>query len=155
MYRRMVLMVVCWRYGMPSEANDCVSTLMNVDWIKWTYFCINEFEVGVTDTIFSGNIFWSSKRCVWLLVLSFNAVFVLWGSYLIYLLYFSDYFLFFCPYSFTYLLGSLGKRFKYVISSLLLLKSLSKYLNLCFQVNSEIFPPKPTGLYGGLRLCLN
>ena len=28
--------------------------LMNVDWIKWMYFCVNEFEVGVND-IFSGN----------------------------------------------------------------------------------------------------
>ena len=31
MYSRMVLMVVCWRYGMPFDANGCVSTLMNVD----------------------------------------------------------------------------------------------------------------------------
>ena len=28
---------------------------MNVDWIKWMYFCVNEFEVGVNDSIFSGN----------------------------------------------------------------------------------------------------
>ena len=52
MYGRMVLMVVCWRYGMPFYANGCVSTLMNVDWM---YFCDNEFEVGVNDSIFSGN----------------------------------------------------------------------------------------------------
>ena len=31
MYSRMVLMVVCWRYGMPFGVNGCVSTLMNVD----------------------------------------------------------------------------------------------------------------------------
>ena len=51
----MVLMVVCWRYGMPFDANNCVSTLMNVDRIKLLYFCVNEFEVGVNDSIFSGN----------------------------------------------------------------------------------------------------
>ena len=55
MYSRMVLMVVCWRYRMPFDANGCVSTLVNVDWIKWMYFCVNEFEVGVIDSIFSGN----------------------------------------------------------------------------------------------------
>ena len=31
MYSRMVLMVVCWRYGMPFDGNGCVSTLGNVD----------------------------------------------------------------------------------------------------------------------------
>ena len=55
MYSRMVLMVVCWRYGMPFDANGCVSTLMNVDWIKWMYFYVTEFEAGVDDSIFSGN----------------------------------------------------------------------------------------------------
>ena len=55
MYSRMVLMAVCWRYGMPSDANGCVSTLMNVDWIKWMYFCVNEPEVDVNDSLFSGN----------------------------------------------------------------------------------------------------
>ena len=30
MYSTMVLMVVCWRYGMPFDANGCVSALMNV-----------------------------------------------------------------------------------------------------------------------------
>ena len=28
---------------------------MNVDWIKWMSFCVNEFEVDVNDSIFSGN----------------------------------------------------------------------------------------------------
>ena len=51
----MVSMVVCWRYGMPIEANGCVSTLVNVDWIKWMYFWINESEVGVNDSILSGS----------------------------------------------------------------------------------------------------
>ena len=55
MYSKMLLMVVCWRYRMPFDAIGCVSTLMNVDWIKWTYFRVNEFEVGVNDSIFSGN----------------------------------------------------------------------------------------------------
>ena len=55
MYSRMVLMVVCWRYRMPFDADGCVSTLVNVDWIKWTYFCVNEFEAGVNDSIFSGD----------------------------------------------------------------------------------------------------
>ena len=45
MYSRILLMVVCWRYGMPFDANGCVSTLVNVDRIKWMYFCVNEFEV--------------------------------------------------------------------------------------------------------------
>ena len=54
MYSRMVLMVVCWRYGMLFDANGCVSTLMNVDWIKLVYFYVNEFEVSVDDSIFSG-----------------------------------------------------------------------------------------------------
>ena len=31
MYSRMVVMVVCWRYRMPFDANGCVSTLVNVD----------------------------------------------------------------------------------------------------------------------------
>ena len=28
---------------------------MTVDWIKWTYFCVNEFKVGINDGIYSGN----------------------------------------------------------------------------------------------------
>ena len=28
---------------------------MNVDLAKWMYFRVDEFEVGVNDTIFSGN----------------------------------------------------------------------------------------------------
>ena len=55
MYSRMVLLVICWCYGMPFDANDSLSILMNVNWIKWMYFCINEFDVGVNDSIFSGN----------------------------------------------------------------------------------------------------
>ena len=55
MYSRMVLIVIGWRYGMPFDANDCVSTLMNVDWIKWVFICVNEFEVGVNESIFSDN----------------------------------------------------------------------------------------------------
>ena len=51
----MVLMVVCWRYRMPVDANGYVSTLVNVDWTKSMYFRVNEFEVGVNDNIFSGN----------------------------------------------------------------------------------------------------
>ena len=48
-------MVVYWRYGMPFQTNGSVSTLVNIDWIKWMYFCVNEFEVGVHDSIFFGN----------------------------------------------------------------------------------------------------
>ena len=55
MYSRMALMVGCWSYGMPYDANGYVPTLVNVDWIKWIYFCVNEFEVDVNDSIFSGN----------------------------------------------------------------------------------------------------
>ena len=51
----MVLMVVCLQDGMPFDANGCVPILMNVDQIKWTYFCVREFEVGINDSIFSGN----------------------------------------------------------------------------------------------------
>ena len=40
---------------MPFDANGCMCTLMTVDWIKWMYFCVNEFEVGVNDSIFSDN----------------------------------------------------------------------------------------------------
>ena len=55
MYSRMILMVACLLYGMPFDANGCVSTLMNVDWIKWMYFCVKKFEVGVNISIFSCN----------------------------------------------------------------------------------------------------
>ena len=55
MYSRLVLTVISWHYGMPFDANGCVFTLMNVDWIKWMYFCFNEFEVGANDSVFSGN----------------------------------------------------------------------------------------------------
>ena len=51
----MVLMVVRWRYGMPFDTNGCLPKLMNVDWIKWMYFSVDEFEVGINDSIFSGN----------------------------------------------------------------------------------------------------
>ena len=34
MYSRTVLMVDCWRYGIPFDADGCVSTLINVDGIK-------------------------------------------------------------------------------------------------------------------------
>ena len=40
---------------MPFDANGCVSTLVNDDWIKWVYFCNNKFQVGVNDSISSGN----------------------------------------------------------------------------------------------------
>ena len=51
----MVLIVVCWRYGMPFDANGGVSTLVNIDWIKWIYFGVNKLELGVNDSILSGN----------------------------------------------------------------------------------------------------
>ena len=72
MYNGMVLMIVSWRYRMPFEANGCVSTQMNVDWIKWMYFCVNEFEVGVIYSISSGNeqqkvyFAWHHHRDEWL-----------------------------------------------------------------------------------------
>ena len=55
MYSRMVVMVVCWRDRMPLNANGRVSTLVNVDWIKWMHICVNEFEAGVIDCILSDN----------------------------------------------------------------------------------------------------
>ena len=60
MYSRMMLMVVCWSYRMPFDTDGCVYTLVNVDWIKWMYFRVNEFEVGVNDSIF---LVTNSKRC--------------------------------------------------------------------------------------------
>ena len=48
-------MVVCWHYAMPFDASDCAFTLMNVDWIKWTYFYVSKFEVAINDSMFSGN----------------------------------------------------------------------------------------------------
>ena len=51
----MISMVVCWCYGMPFDASGCVSTLTNVDGTKCMYFCVNDFELGVNDSIFSGN----------------------------------------------------------------------------------------------------
>ena len=54
MYSRMVLMVVYWRYRMLFDTYVCVSILLNVDWIKWLYCCV-EFGVGVNDSTFSGN----------------------------------------------------------------------------------------------------
>ena len=55
MCSRMVLMVVCCRYAMPFDANGGVSMLVNVNWIKWMYFCLNECEVGANYSMFSGN----------------------------------------------------------------------------------------------------
>ena len=55
MYSRMVLMVVCWLCRMPFDAHGCISMLINLNWIKWMYFCINEFEVGINNSTFSGN----------------------------------------------------------------------------------------------------
>ena len=40
---------------MPFDANGCLPKPMSVDWIKWMYFCVDELEVGVNDSIFSGN----------------------------------------------------------------------------------------------------
>ena len=64
-YSRMVLMVVCCRYRMPYDANGCVSTQMNVTFYAKKLLiesyrsvnecCVNEFGVGVNDSIFSGN----------------------------------------------------------------------------------------------------
>ena len=48
-------MVVCWHYRMPFDTNGGASTRVNVDRIKPMYFCVNEFDVGVNDSIFSGN----------------------------------------------------------------------------------------------------
>ena len=51
----MVLIVVYWCYRMPFQTNGSVSTLVNIDWMKWMYFYANEFEVGIDDRIFFGN----------------------------------------------------------------------------------------------------
>ena len=72
---RMVLMVVCWRYRMPFDANGCVSTLVNVDWLKWMYFCVNDFEVGVNDNNVNFLVM-NSKRCNTVYCLFFH----LWGG---------------------------------------------------------------------------
>ena len=54
MYSKIMLMIARWCYGMPFDANGRVSTL-NVDWLKWVYFCFNDFEVSVNDSIFPGS----------------------------------------------------------------------------------------------------
>ena len=51
MYSRMVLMVVCWHCGMPFDANGCVPTQADVDWIKWMYFWVNEFAVSINSLL--------------------------------------------------------------------------------------------------------
>ena len=66
MYSRMVLMVICWCYEISFDSNGCVSMLMNVNWKKLMYFCINEFEVDINDSIFSVN----EQQKVYLLVAS-------------------------------------------------------------------------------------
>ena len=71
MYSIMVLIVVCWRYRMPLDANGCVSTLRNITFIARMFIerdksvnecrfnkmnvCVQEFEVSVNDNVFSGN----------------------------------------------------------------------------------------------------
>ena len=55
MYSGTVLMAVHWQYRMLFDANGCIFMLVSVDWIKLIYFCINEFEVGINDSIFSVN----------------------------------------------------------------------------------------------------
>ena len=51
----MVLMVVCWRHRTPFDANGCVSYVSECRLNKMNVFCVNEFEVGINDSIFSGN----------------------------------------------------------------------------------------------------
>ena len=60
MYSRMVLMVVCWRYGMPFDANGCVSTLMNVDWINGCIFALMSLKLVLMIVYF---LVMNSKRC--------------------------------------------------------------------------------------------
>ena len=59
---------------MPFDANGCVSTLVNVNWIKWMWFCVNEFEIGVDDSTFSDSeqqkVYWK-KKIMWNLVTLF------------------------------------------------------------------------------------
>ena len=69
MCHRMVLIVGCWPYRMPFDTNGWVSTLVNVDWIKWMYFCVNELEVGGNDSIFSDNAE-QKVYITWLITLS-------------------------------------------------------------------------------------
>ena len=69
---KMVLMVVCWQYGMPFDANGNVSTPVNVYWTKWIYFFVNEFEVSVNDSVFSGN----EQQKVYYTTLPFPFIFI-------------------------------------------------------------------------------
>ena len=56
MYSRMKLMIVCWRYGIPFNANSCVPTPMNVGLNKMNIFLhYYVFEIDVNDSIFSNN----------------------------------------------------------------------------------------------------
>ena len=61
MYSRMVLMLVCWRYGMPCNANDCVSSLVSVDWKKnECIFALMSLRLALTIIYFLVMI---SKMC--------------------------------------------------------------------------------------------
>ena len=55
MYSRIMLTVISSHCRMSFNGNGCVSTLININWIKWMYFCVNEFQSGVNDSISSGN----------------------------------------------------------------------------------------------------
>ena len=59
MYSRMVLMLVCWRYGMPFDANGCVSTLVNIDWVKECVFASSLRLALMIEYFLEMNI----KRC--------------------------------------------------------------------------------------------
>ena len=56
-----MVLVVCRCYRMLFDANGCVSPLVNVDWIKWMFFCVNDFKVVVNDSTFSDN---EHKSCI-------------------------------------------------------------------------------------------
>ena len=71
MYTRMVVMVVSWRYRMLFDANGSMSTLVNVDYIKWIYFCVNEFSVSINNSIFSGN---EQQKVYFLICIGCNAL---------------------------------------------------------------------------------
>ena len=53
-------MIICWRYRMPFDANGCVSTLMNVKWIKCMYFASMSLRLGLMIVYF---LVMYCKRC--------------------------------------------------------------------------------------------
>ena len=79
----MVLMVICWRYGMPFDPDGWVSTLVNDDWLNWMLFlALMIMRLALVIVYF---LVMNSKRCTsnYHTFSSFNIVFTLKHCYFI------------------------------------------------------------------------